>query len=117
MISHISVYRWLLETSPNEQSIDAKIDECSTDKLPLNVMNNYFSIGADAQAALQFHESRSSAIISHVIVFLMYTFTAANPEIFNSRIKNRIFYAGIGTQDLFKRSWRDLHDFITLEVT
>ena len=34
----------------------------------------------------------------------------------NSRFKNRIAYGGLGTIDLFKRTWKDLCDFITIEV-
>ncbi|VDN23880.1 unnamed protein product [Cylicostephanus goldi] len=34
----------------------------------------------------------------------------------NSRLKNRIAYGGLGTIDLFKRSWKDLSDYIYLEV-
>ena len=33
-------------------------EEENKDKLPLNVLNNYFSIGADAKIALDFHAAR-----------------------------------------------------------
>lgn len=35
----------------------------------------------------------------------------------NSRLKNRIAYGGLGTIDLFKRAWKSLHEYITLEVS
>ncbi|KAI1726695.1 diacylglycerol kinase accessory domain-containing protein [Ditylenchus destructor] len=99
--------RWRLDVQPNtsinpamsdSNNDDGSLNEAVQSSLPLTVMNNYFSIGADAHVALQFHHSRS-----------------ANPQVLNSRFKNRIAYGGLGTIDLFKRTWKDLSEFIVVE--
>lgn len=54
--------------------------------------------GVDAQIALQFHEARE-----------------ANPQKFNSRIRNKMFYGQAGGKDLLLRKWKDLSDNIKVE--
>ncbi|KHJ44118.1 diacylglycerol kinase accessory domain protein [Trichuris suis] len=90
--------RWFIDVSPNSDIEKPADEEKAADSLPVNVMNNYFSIGVDAHIALQFHESRT-----------------AKPEIHKSRFKNRLVYGSIGTKDLFKRAWKDLSEYISLE--
>lgn len=87
--------RWELVVERNEHE---STEERGKDKLPLNVVNNYFSIGVDAQIALQFHEARE-----------------ANPQKFNSRIRNKMFYGQAGGKDLLLRKWKDLSEYITVE--
>ena len=62
----------------NNNNNNNEVKEAKT-KLPLNVLNNYFSIGADAKIALDFHSAREK-----------------NPELFTSQAFNKIEYARVG---------------------
>ncbi|XP_073397782.1 diacylglycerol kinase zeta isoform X2 [Dendrobates tinctorius] len=87
----VQLDRWNLEVDRNLEACEEDRGEGATDKLPLDVFNNYFSLGFDARVTLEFHESRE-----------------ANPEKFNSRFRNKMFYAGTAFSDFLTGSSRDL---------
>uniref|UniRef100_A0A8C7E089 Diacylglycerol kinase n=1 Tax=Naja naja TaxID=35670 RepID=A0A8C7E089_NAJNA len=86
----VQLDRWNLQVDRNPDLPPNELED-GTHKLPLNVFNNYFSLGFDAHVTLEFHESRE-----------------ANPEKFNSRFRNKMFYAGAAFSDFLQRSSRDL---------
>uniref|UniRef100_A0A8C9N5K1 Diacylglycerol kinase n=1 Tax=Serinus canaria TaxID=9135 RepID=A0A8C9N5K1_SERCA len=75
----VQLDRWNLHVERNPDLPQDELEDGAR-KLPLNVFNNYFSLGFDAHVTLEFHESRE-----------------ANPEKFNSRFRNKMFYAGVST--------------------
>ena len=90
--------RWSLSHSNIPHDLSAEEVQKADQKLPLNVLNNYFSVGIDAHIALQFHKARNN-----------------NPEHFTSRTRNLLFYGIEGGKDLFKHQWRNLMDYVTIE--
>lgn len=52
----VQLDRWSVAVEPNPGCQPTKQD--GKDNLPLNVVNNYFSLGVDAHIALEFHEAR-----------------------------------------------------------
>nr|XP_025734692.1 diacylglycerol kinase zeta isoform X5 [Callorhinus ursinus] len=87
----VQLDRWDLRAEPNPDAGPEERDDGATDRLPLDVFNNYFSLGFDAHVTLEFHESRE-----------------ANPEKFNSRFRNKMFYAGTAFSDFLMGSSKDL---------
>ncbi|XP_043938565.1 diacylglycerol kinase zeta-like [Protopterus annectens] len=87
----VQLDRWNLHVERNLDSAPEERDDAMSEKLPLDVFNNYFSLGFDAHVTLEFHESRE-----------------ANPEKFNSRFRNKMFYAGTAFSDFLMRSSKDL---------
>ncbi|XP_075234118.1 retinal degeneration A [Lycorma delicatula] len=91
----VQLDRWQLTVEKNPA---AEANEEGKENLPLNVVNNYFSLGVDAHIALEFHEARE-----------------AHPERFNSRLRNKMFYGQMGGKDLLRRKWKGLAELVTLE--
>ncbi|XP_051885667.1 diacylglycerol kinase zeta [Pristis pectinata] len=87
----VQLDRWNLCVERNADAVPDERDETAAEKLPLDVFNNYFSLGFDAHVTLEFHESRE-----------------AKPEKFSSRFWNKMFYAGTAVSDFLTGSSKDL---------
>uniref|UniRef100_G1K3J1 Diacylglycerol kinase n=1 Tax=Xenopus tropicalis TaxID=8364 RepID=G1K3J1_XENTR len=57
--TNVQLDRWNLHVERNPDLLHEELDD-GTHKLPLNVFNNYFSLGFDAHVTLEFHESRGT---------------------------------------------------------
>ncbi|XP_071846797.1 diacylglycerol kinase zeta-like isoform X4 [Apostichopus japonicus] len=95
----VQLDRWSLDIQANPEVSFSKEEKADrAESRPVEVFNNYFSLGADARTALEFHESRE-----------------ANPEKFSSRFMNRMYFARVGGTDILKRQSKDLTKHVILE--
>ena len=86
--------RWSVQVTP---LTEVQRDPSGCKDVPVQVMSNYFSIGADAHASLEFHQFRER-----------------NRDKAQSRFKNKFIYLKTGSIDMLKRTYLSMCDHIEL---
>lgn len=94
--STVMLDRWSISVSDEERDKSEPIIRAN-DKIPYNIINNYFSIGVDAAICSKFHAEREK-----------------NPQKFNNRMKNKLWYFEYATSEQFSNSCKNLHEHLEI---
>jgi len=84
--------RWRISVNDEERDKSEAINKMMQ-HVPYNIINNYFSIGVDAAICSKFHAEREK-----------------NPQKFNNRMKNKLWYFEYATSEQFSSSCKNLHE-------
>lgn len=89
----------LLEAHPKDIQFNESTSEVQPPKYEKKMMNNYMSIGVDAEVALEFHNLRNE-----------------QPELFTSQFINKFWYTHYGFKATLLSQISDLRNVVTLVV-
>eukprot|EP00039_Didymoeca_costata_P020004 m.339684 g.339684 ORF g.339684 m.339684 type:complete len:734 (+) comp18911_c0_seq1:188-2389(+) len=90
-VAPVKLDRWSVTTTLGEGCADSELGATVAQKLPQNVFNNYFSVGADALITLRFHNARED-----------------NPHKYKSRVWNKMKYGMVGVKEVLTRPLKHL---------
>ena len=110
--------RWQIEVCPHQQGENAE----PSDSIPYTIFNNYFSIGVVRSLQILIQFSRGLTIWRRwccqdaAICVKFHSEREKNPDKFNSRMKNKLWYFEFATSETFAASCKNLHEDIDIMV-
>ena len=112
--------RWEIEVNPQQQEENAE----PSDSIPYTIFNNYFSIGVvniyaftvSDRCQLFLPMNQSNEFQDAAICVKFHVEREKNPEKFNSRMKNKLWYFEFATSETFAASCKNLHEDIDIMV-
>ena len=110
---------------PDNGSMDPPSRDVVSEKIPFDIINNYFSIGVvgtlEQWPKFAFYGSRLqlsffSLLQDAAICSKFHQEREKNPQKFNNRMKNKLWYFEYATSEQFSSSCKNLHEDVELIV-